>query len=86
MTSLVLLCLGLMRNFRQTQATVVDFITAALAFTMASPIAWDHHYGFLPVVFVILGVELVAAPPSARRARLNWLLGIAFLLSSRFLP
>jgi alpha-1,2-mannosyltransferase len=31
-----------------------DFARAALCFTMASPIAWDHHYGILLPIFALL--------------------------------
>src|SRR5262249_37752851 len=31
-----------------------DFSTMALSLTMASPIAWEHHYGILLPVFALL--------------------------------
>ena len=35
---------------------------------MASPIAWEHHYG------ILLPISRVLVPRSAGRARLAWLI------------
>ena len=43
---------------------VLDFATAALATTLASPIAWEHHYG---VLLPILAAMLPAVLDAARR-------------------
>lgn len=32
----------------------IELAIALLTLTLASPIAWEHHYGFLPVVFILL--------------------------------
>jgi alpha-1,2-mannosyltransferase len=31
----------------------LDFMLAALAFTIASPVVWDHHYGVTPAMFLV---------------------------------
>ena len=32
----------------------LNLVLAGLCFTMASPIAWEHHYGLVPVVFAVV--------------------------------
>ncbi len=46
---------------------LLDFLGAALSFTMASPIAWEHHYGILPVIYIAMMFVLLNR--SASRAR-----------------
>ncbi len=58
----------------------LDYATMALSITMASTIAWEHHYG---VVFPIFA--LVLANSLGNRARLIWL-GVAYVLISNFIP
>lgn len=36
----------------QKKGGLLDFQIAALSFTMASPIAWVHHYGILPAIYI----------------------------------
>jgi alpha-1,2-mannosyltransferase len=60
--------------------TALDMAIAALSVTMASPIAWDHHYGILlPALVLAAGVALRSPAP-----RRWWflVLGIAFALSA----
>ncbi len=58
--------------------TALDMAIAGLSVTMASPIAWEHHYGILlPALVLATGIALRL--PAARR----WwflVLGIAFAL------
>jgi alpha-1,2-mannosyltransferase len=58
--------------------TALDMAIAGLSVTMASPIAWDHHYGIL-LPALVLAAGLALRLPAARRW---WLLvlGIAFAL------
>ena len=65
---------------RQWPAPAADLAMAALAATMASPIAWEHHYGVLLPVFALLWPALRANPVLGRRTLL--VLAIAHLLSS----
>jgi hypothetical protein len=46
------------RSSRRPIERTLDFCAMALSATMASPVAWDHHYG---VVFPIYGAALAAA-------------------------
>jgi alpha-1,2-mannosyltransferase len=39
--------------FRRMTATTSDFLTYAMACTMASPIVWQHHYGVFFLVFLL---------------------------------
>lgn len=38
---------------RRITATTTDFLLFAMATTMASPIAWEHHYGIFFLVFLL---------------------------------
>ncbi len=58
----------------------VDFCTMAVSATIASPIAWEHHYGILLPVFAVL---LATVPAS--RGRLVWFLA-SYVLASAFVP
>jgi hypothetical protein len=63
------------------RADLADFQLAALAFTMASPIAWEHHYGILPAIFVT-SYFMLQAPDGKRIApRSGILLALALVLS-----
>lgn len=82
--SLVLLAAALWTPRRRlgAPATVVgmrlDLAVMLAALTIASPIAWEHHYGsFLPLFALLLGV-LAAQPHWPRRSAL--VLGVAFVL------
>jgi alpha-1,2-mannosyltransferase len=57
------------------QARVFDFMLAGLAFTMASPIAWDAHYGALAPIFAALFAYALAMGDARRRR--SWLIAIA---------
>jgi alpha-1,2-mannosyltransferase len=65
---------------------VSEFVFAGLLFTAASPIAWEHHYGILPLAFVILMVRLIAAPQSAAKIVFGVSLAIAYTLSAHSFP
>jgi len=58
----------------------VDFCTMALSLTIASPIAWEHHYGILLPVFAVLFTSLLAS-----RTRLALMAG-SYVLISNFFP
>jgi hypothetical protein len=45
----------------------VDLCSAALAATIASPIAWEHHYGVLLPIFAVLLPALLERPQPGRR-------------------
>jgi alpha-1,2-mannosyltransferase len=79
-TSLGLLLFGLLRPFQRDDHRVIDLSSMAVCCTMASPIAWEHHYGVtLPIFAVLLATCL------GDRSRLMWL-GISYVLVSTFVP
>lgn len=59
---------------------LLDFLGAALSFTIASPIAWDHHYGILPVIYIAMMFVLLE-----RRASSGTSSGLATLAASYLL-
>jgi alpha-1,2-mannosyltransferase len=58
-----------------------DFLIAAVTFTMASPIAWEHHYSILLPVFA---AALPAVLGSGRRS--PWILAGSFALCANIYP
>jgi hypothetical protein len=80
-TSLALLLFALLRPFqRDDRHRVIDLSSMAVCCTMASPIAWEHHYGVTLPIFAVLLVTCLGD-----RSRLMWL-GIAYVLVSTFVP
>jgi len=80
-TSAAFLLTALMRrSSTQEPDRALDFSTMVLSCTMASPIAWEHHYGvLLPIYALMLPTVL------HDRNRLIWL-AASYLLVSTFLP
>ncbi len=61
---------------------MLHFCVAVLCLVMASPIAWEHHYGILPPMFVVAVASLLRTyPQNNQRMRLA-LLAVAWLLSA----
>jgi alpha-1,2-mannosyltransferase len=56
----------------------LDLLIAVVCLTMASPIAWEHHYG-------ILATALAVALPLARRNRTALILSIGYTLTSHYI-
>jgi hypothetical protein len=78
-TSLIILSAALLRRGTEGDSNrKFDFCTMALSTTMASPIAWEHHYG---VMLPIFGVMLAAV--IGDRRRLIWLV-VCYVLVSNF--
>ena len=78
--SLVFLAMGLFRRSAHDIARqrVLDFCVMALCLTLASPIAWEHHFGItLPMFAVLLG--------TVERRHLPWL-ALSYVLIATFLP
>ncbi len=64
------------------QGGVEDFAIAALTATMASPIAWEHHYGILLPIYAVLLPNLLQTPVFGR---LTFpLLGLSYVLASGY--
>ena len=80
----VVSCVGLMlfgllfRRRSQPQGWTA-FLVAALAFTLASPVAWEHHFGFVAIVFVALLADAADRP---RRGLRLAVIGLAYALTS----
>ncbi|MCC7250787.1 glycosyltransferase family 87 protein [Hyphomicrobium sp.] len=70
---------------RGTGPTVFDFATAAICFTIGSPIVWPFHYGVLLPIFVIALVAAARAQ-EADRNTLLLMIGAAWLLVASYLP
>lgn len=51
---------------RMMKPTVLDLAIILLAATMASPIAWEHHYGVLLPIFAVMAPACVALRPWGR--------------------
>jgi len=83
-SSIVLVLAALMwRTSRQERGGTIDFCVIGLSATIASPVAWEHHYGILPPIFACL-LPRVWAEGGARRARaLGWL-AASYVLCSNF--
>jgi hypothetical protein len=47
------------RPGEHARAGVLDLLVAALSFTIASPVAWEHHYGILMPMFAVLLPALI---------------------------
>ena len=70
---------------RNRKPTLLEFQLAGLAFTMASPIAWEHHYGILPLIFISVYFELQHFNNNKRRKFYYLILSISYVLSANFL-
>jgi alpha-1,2-mannosyltransferase len=79
-TSIVLVAVALIRRRPASrEGRDEDFLFAALAFTVASPIAWEHHYSILLPIFVVTLALLWIENRGKGRI---WLLALAFCLTS----
>ncbi len=56
-TSVALIAFVLLHRWR-VKAGALDFGLALTGFTLASPVAYEHHFGFLPVVYLMLLLRL----------------------------
>lgn len=82
-TSVLLILLALaLPGKPEERGGAADFCVLGLASTLASPIAWEHHYG------ILLPVYAVALPPLMRRRVLGRatipLFALSFFLSSNY--
>ena len=80
-TSLLLLAAALLLRTRpEEKGGVVDLALVGLTCTMASPIAWEHHYGILLPIYAVL-LSRLGSEPVLGRWTLAWL-GASYLLAS----
>jgi branched-subunit amino acid ABC-type transport system permease component len=59
---------------------VLDFCTMGLSAVLASPIAWEHHYGILLPIFAVLLVGALESRPQIIAP------GICYVLASNYFP
>lgn len=86
LSSAALIGLALWPRKDASKSGLFDFMFAATAFTIASPIAWEHHYGVTAPVVAGLFCLLAARPDT--RPREWWTFALCFVfaaLSLRFL-
>ncbi len=62
------------------RGSVLDFMSAGLCFTVASPIAWGHHYGVAMPMLAVACLEIAARSAGRRRRNLFLLWTACFLL------
>jgi alpha-1,2-mannosyltransferase len=81
LSSLVIIGLALIppRKARGRDASPEDFALMGLAATLASPIAWEHHYGVLLPAFALLARSFLEGGLSGRRL---WLTALAWFLTA----
>jgi len=80
-TSIILLSAALFRRGNEGDPNrTFDFCAITLSITIASPIAWEHHYGTIFPVFAILLASVITD-----RRRLI-LLTVSYVLISNFIP
>jgi hypothetical protein len=80
LTSVVLLALALWAQRRDGSAR--DFAIMALTTTIASPVAWEHHYGILLPLYAFL-------VPTLYERRSRWglvVIGVSYVLCANFFP
>jgi alpha-1,2-mannosyltransferase len=86
LTSVILIGAALLLPLRRAGASrLLDFLGAALTFTIASPIAWEHHYGVLPVIYLATMFALLKADVSWRRSLGLLTLVASFLITGHWL-
>lgn len=87
LSSVVLVLAALFVRGRESdKGSLLDFLTAALTFTIASPIAWEYHYGILLPILAILLFALVAQWQEERRWSLWAALAVSYLLAANYFP
>lgn len=84
LSSLVFVVLALRSRRRQNHgADTADFALMLLAATMASPVAWEHHYGILVPIFAFLTPPALKYQPLGRWTMLS--LAASFVLCSQYM-
>jgi len=82
-SSLGFLSIGLLWNYKHKNPSIIDFCIILICTTIASPIAWEHHYGILLPVFLTLFP--FACHFYADRKWVLLILISGFLLTSRYI-
>lgn len=82
-SSIALILLGLFWRWKSKRPSEIDLSIMLLCTTMASPIAWEHHYAILIPIFVLL-IPHVCYHYRRVPAKLV-LFGVSFAIASQFL-
>ncbi|WP_156378383.1 MULTISPECIES: glycosyltransferase family 87 protein [unclassified Phenylobacterium] len=79
LTSALILGLALFhrRKASEDEGRMLDFCAMALSATIASPIAWEHHYGITFAIFAVLLLRAANSPPALAA------LAVAYVLVSQ---
>ncbi|RYZ14572.1 MAG: DUF2029 domain-containing protein [Alphaproteobacteria bacterium] len=86
-TSVALIAFALFfRRGEGENARLADFLLAAVVFTAASPIAWEHHYGILAPAFVALALMFTTTPAYRTHIPVIAAFAAAFFFASSYLP
>src|SRR5262249_58972314 len=72
--------LAWMLGLKASSDRVLDFCTMGLSATVASPIAWEHHYGILLPIFSVLLLSTL------RDRRQFMVLIVSYVFAANFLP
>ena len=83
--ALVLIAL-VMPLWLHRSADIADLCVALLCFTMASPVAWEHHYGITLPIFGIMLYRIMAQELAFRRRHLLMVTALAWCLMANFMP
>ncbi|MET1056285.1 MAG: glycosyltransferase family 87 protein [Pedobacter sp.] len=81
-SSLMLISFGLLTGFKNKKPHVIEFCIAILSTTMASPIAWEHHYAIVLPIFIVLSPFACYYYQNNKGALI--VLGFGFLLISQY--
>lgn len=83
--SIIFITAALLAGFlkKRKEGSILDFLLFLLTVTLTSPIAWDHHYGFLIIIYLILFYIFIKEKLRYKKIMLI-LLGISYLLTSHF--
>ena len=85
LSSAILVGLALLGAVKSKEkGNILDLAIVALSCTIASPVAWEHHYGILLPIYAFL-TPLLAKQPILGKLTFP-LLGLAYVLSSNYLP
>jgi len=81
-SSLSLIAFAMISGSKNRKPHVIEFCLAILCITMASPIAWEHHYAIVLPIFIVLSPFACYYYQERRRSLV--VLGLGFLLTSQY--
>lgn len=86
-SSIILICASFFLFYlkKREKDNTLDFLILLLSITLASPIAWDHHYGFIIVSYMILFKLIFGLPPKFKKLILVLFVFSYFLMSHLYL-